>query len=65
MKFKKYAKFIKNSHLKNGEFVALVDCAYEKDRKAIFELGTITELRALQDHLAELELFYMDAQNKK
>ena len=64
MKFKKYLQFIKKFHIKDGEIVALVDCAYQKDQKAIAPLGTLSDLRELQEKLAEIELFYMETKDK-
>jgi len=65
MKFKKYLKFIEKYHVKDGELVCLVDCTYQKDQKAIAPLGTIEELRNLQDKLAEMEIFIMETDHNR
>jgi len=62
MKLDKFLQFVKGFYLRDNKFATIIECAYQKDRTAIADLGTIEDLRALQDKLAEMEIFWMNHQ---
>ena len=57
MKFSKYERFIKKTFIRDGQSVAMVPCAYQNDRLAMFELGSLADLKNLQLQLSDIEEF--------
>jgi len=65
MKLTKYKEFISKFHIKDKKFCSMVECAYQDDRKVIYEIGTIHDLESLQTLLDDMRLFYIESQNEK
>ena len=66
MQFRKYTRFIKSFQYNKitGEVSVLVDCAYQKDKKALFEIGNISEIRDLINRLERIKNFVIEQENK-
>ena len=64
MNFRKYERFIKSHQYRvgTGEIVVMVNCAYEKDKKALFEIGTLEELESLMLQLEKMKTFVLKSQ---
>ena len=67
MQFRKYERFVKSYQYDKatGEIVVMVDCAYQKGQKALFEIGTLAEIRSLIAHLTKVKNFAIEAENSQ